>query len=590
MQKYFWTLLILLAANSYGQKKVSAPGVNVVHIQWKGSAVKDSALSDRAICEYKVVYDTSYNTHELCYPITQKITYDTTYIKCFLFWCRPVTKKVIRDTTINVCSTFVDTIIIDYEIPIYCDTVPIIEKERSQGSGINLIWSPESGDNLPDVKSIQGIYRWKEIQPTPNTYDWRRLHSDLARAKQLGKPIMMQLNQPAPDWIKNHVAVVGISRGGYAYQFWDTTYMRFHLTVLQRFAEEIAIDPNKDMVIGVRVQPNGYNTEYITYEATEFESPIPDENNKATWISQPPGYSVLNPKYKPNRTDIYPETNQQYYQHYMKVVNNSYINNFHTQEVNTAWRTLLLNRDFPPEYADSLFALPFAMALDTRCGWNLSDGTKNRYALLRKRCRDGNAIGYWEDSQYEWTGHTWQQNMYWRNMLRLDAGISYPAVYGAHMEYDSSFAFTNKYAGYYNLPKITPGAWIIFCRNRVVENNMGYFITLTNPQDVTYIEDFNLKAKEGAFAMKINSEKSINLNLDNAFYETVKNQNVQVSITYYSQPGISFQLIGQSIVTGDNTNSYKTVNYLIPASQTLNLQAITGNPVIHKIEIEKTTY
>jgi hypothetical protein len=158
------------------------------------------------------------------------------------------------------------------------------------------------------------------------------------------------------------------------------------------------------------------------------------------------------------------------------------------------------------------------------------------------------------------------------------------------MEYDSSLAFTNKYAGYYNMPKETPGAWIIFCKNRVVENNMGYFITLTNPQDVTYIEDFNLKAKEGAFAMKINSGGSINLTIDNAFYETVKNQNVQVSITYYSQPGISFQLIGQSIVTGDNSNSYKTVNYIIPATQTLDIKAIIGNPVIHKIEIEKTIF
>lgn len=588
--KFSLWLLLIISGSTFGQ--ISAPGSISTPIEIGGK--KNVTARDSVICDYKVIYDPRYSTKIICTAVTEKTTHDTTVKKCTGFWvfynCKNVIQKTTHDTTFQKCVTVTETTIREITIPIYCDSPPEIPMVRPAGSGINLIWAPQSGDEIPAVKSLQGIYRWMDIQPTATTWDFRLLHSELARAKQLGKPIMLQLNEPAPNWISGLVAVVGRSRGGYAYQFWDTTYIRLHLAALQKFADEISIDPNKDMVIGLRVQPNGYNTEYIVYEPTEFENPVPDENNKATWISQPPGYSVLNPKYKPNRTDIYPETNQQYYQHYMKIINNSYINQFHTQEVNTAWRTLLLNRDFPPEYADSLFALPFAMALDTRCGWNLADGTRNRYALLRKRCRDGNAIGYWEDSQYEWAGHTWQQNMYWRNMLRLDAGISYPAVYGAHMEYDSSFAFTNKYAGYYNLPKLTPGAWIIFCRNRVVENNMGYFITLTNPQDVTYIEDFNLKAKEGAFAMKINTGKSINLTLDNAFYETVKNQNVQVSITYYSQPGIAFQLIGQNIVNGDNSNSYKTVNYLIPASQTLNLKAINGNPVIHRIEIEKTTF
>ena len=271
----------------------------------------------------------------------------------------------------------------------------------------------------------------------------------------------------------------------------------------------------------------------------------------------------------------------------MKVINNAYINNFHTQDIKTAWRTLLLNREFPEAYADSLFSLPYAMALDTRCGWNLADGARSRYALLRKRCREGNAIGYWEDSQYPWDGHTWEANMYWRNLMRLDAGISYPAVYGAHIEYDSSFEFTNKYAGFYNLPVESPGAWIVFVRNRVVENNMGYFITLNNPADVTYIDDFNLKAKEGAFAMKINTGKTLSLSLDNDFYNDILGNKVKVNITYYSQPGISFQFNGMNIVNGDGSNEYKTVAYFTNLYQTFTIKNISGNPVIHKIEIAK---
>ena len=546
-----------------------------------------SKAQNKVLCGYEKAFDTSYVVRNVISYEKVSMKYDSSFIRCRWFRCRIVTKSFTRDTTLVITTVVTDTVIKDTMIPVYCDTVPDLGSSRPMGAGINLIWAPQSGDELPVVKSIQGIYRWKDVQPGASQYDWRRLHADLARAKQLGKPIMLQLNQPAPDWLKDHVAVLGISRGGYSYQFWDTTYIRFHLEILKRFADEIASDPNKDIVIGVRVQPNGYNTEYITYEPTEFESPVPDENNKATWLSQPPGYNALNPKYAPNRTDAYPGTNQQYYQFYMKVINNSYINNFHNIEVNTAWRTLLLNRDFPVEYADSLFALPYAMALDTRCGWNLSDGTRNRYALLRKRVRDGSAIGYWEDSQYEWTGHTWQQNMYWRNMLRLDAGISYPAVYGSHIEYDSSFAFTNKYAGLYNNPEASPGAWIIFCKNRVVQDDMDYFINLINPQDVTYLEDFNLDAKEGAFAMKINSGKTIQLSIDKKFYSTISNKNVKLSVTYYSQPGISFNLDNKLTISGDNSYAYKTVRYETVVSDVIRIINLSGNPVIHMIEIEK---
>lgn len=145
-----------------------------------------------------------------------------------------------------------------------------IAQTRPAGSGIQLIWAPAYGDTISSVRSIQGYYIWKNVQPTPTTWNWSELHSDLLRSRNLNKPIVVQLNMPAPDWIADSVAILGISRGGPAPQFWDTTWRNIYTRVLVKFAQEIAADTNKQMIVAIRVQPNGYNTEYILYDPTEF--------------------------------------------------------------------------------------------------------------------------------------------------------------------------------------------------------------------------------------------------------------------------------------------------------------------------------
>lgn len=118
---------------------------------------------------------------------------------------------------------------------------------------------------------------------------------------------------------------------------------------------------------------------------------------------------------------------------------------------------------------------------------------------------------------------------------------------------------------------------------------MGYFITLTNPQDVTYIEDFNLKAKEGAFAMKINSGGSINLTIDNAFYETVKCKKCTVRITYWNQAGANWKFEGKPEVVGSGSGSVETVIYTNHRfrKKTFKISATSGEPIFHMVEIIK---
>lgn len=448
------------------------------------------------------------------------------------------------------------------------------------GSGIQLIWGPAEYDSNPQVKSIQGVYRWSMVEAVKGVYDWRQMHADLKRSYDTKKPIMLQLNCPAPGWISQYVAVLGNSRGGNGYQYWDPEYIAFHKAVLKSFAAEIAKSDYQNMIIGIRVQPNAYNTEYFIFEPTEFDGKIPVENDRKTWQSVPADGAYIY-----NRTDIAPGTTDNFGVWYMKQVQAWYIELFQSIGVKTAFRTLLNEKHISqPAYIDSIFATPGAMCLDTRCGMNPADGMRSRYALLRKRCREGNILGYWEDSQYAWEGHTWEQNIYWRNLIRLDAGISFVAVYAAHIQYNQSFDFVNKYAGWFKYPVLSPGAWIAF-HETAVTGNLGFFITQTNIADTVAVKDISTDYRM-AFARQIKAGKTIELTIDGAFFEQIKNKPVELKITWY---GNGSKARYGNIEFGDSSNKVVTTAIVktVLNSNKLSIRAISGSPIIHMIEIVK---
>jgi len=170
MKKTIATLMltaIITAANA----QIKAPGMSVP-IEVGGKATTSTG-KDSVICDYKVFYDTSYSTKTVCGNVTKSVTHDSTYKKCTGFWifynCKTYTVSRTHDTVVYSCIVITDTTIRQITIPIYCDTVPVIEPVRPPGSGVNLIWAPATGDDLPEVKSLQGIYRWMDVQPTPST-------------------------------------------------------------------------------------------------------------------------------------------------------------------------------------------------------------------------------------------------------------------------------------------------------------------------------------------------------------------------------------------------------------------------------------
>lgn len=457
-----------------------------------------------------------------------------------------------------------------------------ISNRPPMGAGIQVIWGPPEADNNPLVKSIQGIYRWDQVEPQEGVYDWRRLHADLKRSYDLNKPIMLQINCPAPAWIAKYVAVLGTSRGGYAYQYWDPLYMGFHRDVLQKFAEQINGSDYKHMVIGVRVQPNAYNTEYFVFEPAEFDGKIPVEDDRRTWQSVP-----VDGGYQFGRTDFVPGTTDNYGVWYMKQVQQWCIDFFQTIGIKTAFRTLLNQKHIAqPLYIEQLFNTPGAMVLDTRCGLNMADGMRNRYELIRNRCRDGKLLGYWEDSQYEWDGHTWQQNIYWRNLIRLDAGVQYLAVYAKHIEFNQSFAFANKYAGWYRFPATSPGAWIAFHNSRVT-GNLGYFLQHVNTLDGTILTDYDTGIY-GAWALQVKAGRRVTLSIDSRFFDSIRGRKVNVRIVYYAT-GAVMRLNNNAGTFGALLNNWHetVIPSLVLAAPSLEISVNSGTAILHMVEIIK---
>jgi len=463
-----------------------------------------------------------------------------------------------------------------------------ISQTRPAWSGINLVWSPEYGDTLSVVKSIQGVYDWEDVQPTPSTWDWALLHSDMARAATLNKGIVLQLNMPAPDWIEDSVAILGVSRGGYAPQFWDPVYLRIYERVLIEFADEILGDANLDMVIGVRVQPCGYNTEIIEYAASEFDSPVPDEDDKFTWQSFPAGYSAASPNFAPNRTDIVPGTALEYYQYYLQQCQIIFSRLFKEQNIKPAWRTLLNNRVMGSTYLDSLFIdKDSVMYLDTRCGMNANDGMPSRIALIMDQ--SDSTAGVWEDSQYEWVGHTWQQKMGWTILYKLHSRTAYLATYGSHITYDSAYEMGNRYAGYNNIPAQSPGAWIAFHYDNAVKGNLQMFLSQTDTSVTTDLTDVG-GYWQGAYAKSIDSSAVMQIAIDPTFYNSIRCQICQVRITYQNNTGQSFKFQNYSAVGGTGSGDVTTVTYnnYKFTNPSFNITAVTGEPVLHMIEILRT--
>ena len=236
-------------------------------------------------------------------------------------------------------------------------------------------------------------------------------------------------------------------------------------------------------------------------------------------------------------------------------------------------------------YRDSLFIeKDSVMFLDTRCGMNANDGMPSRIALIMGQ--SDSTEGVWEDSQYEWTDHTWQQKMGWTILYKLHSGTAYIATYGAHITYDSAYEMANRYAGYNKIPTYSPGAWIAFHYDNAIKGNLSMFLTQVDTSVTTDLTDVG-GYWQGAYAKSIDSSAVMDISINAALYNAIRCRSCQVRITYQNNPGQTFKFGNYTAVGGTGTGEVTTVTYSNHkfTNPTFSITAVTGEPVLHMIEI-----
>jgi hypothetical protein len=493
-------------------------------------------------------------------------------------------------------------------------------QEHPVGAGIASIWSNQTQEQNPIVNVIQGFGLWRDIQAAgENSFDWSKYNTAINRAASINKYIYLQINMQVPDWMQEKVAVVGYQKRAddyKGYQFWDPDYLNAHLKLIREFGSFVANHPNRKWVIGVRIQPNGYNTEIFNWILTSWATNpahgttnnLPVEKDKSTWISQPPGYSAANPKFAPHRSDTYPGTSESYGEYYMKTVINEYIEVFHPLSIGTGFRA---TSPLSTAYLDKLYNdNPLMQCIQTSATTNMLSGSdqhkKDEYNDIKKYCRQRGHLAYWEGSAGK-DAPTWEQEIYWRDLMRLEAGGTYSATRMDRWDNGEGcregMRFFSKYAGYHNLPELTPGAWIAMIdapENNI--KNFGYYISQNN-MDATIIKNQITSHHKGYYAKQLNAGATVEFNIDESFAATARGGDATFNITWFSRSGDSWQFqINQgnglenqgSTVSGSGTNTWQTVKFTIPISANsfpstndFAIQAIAGTPILHMVEIER---
>lgn len=491
--------------------------------------------------------------------------------------------------------------------------------------GVASIWNTKQQEQFPHVKTIQGKMLWRDLQPGRNKFNWKVLDRHLQRANSLGKPVMLQINTPIPLWIYEDVPWVGgKSRGNLPPQFWHPQYIKHYDNMLANVAKRIKASKYKNVVMGIRINLNAFNPEAWSWT---FTGRVPNEilrdggtQNRAQWKIRKGNKWVKAPAnkiYKPKLDSVEQKK-------YIKSVLDAYIKHFHAINVPTYVRPWIeseakLEASWMNQH---VWSKPLSRAMGTEFFAHLRKASGDRSHIMRSKARELGRPAYYEDNKDltnipgkthfkpgKGTKNKFQE-IYWRQLLKLDMGLTYSATYGTSLAlsqqngFKQGFAFFNKYAGHYSNPEKSPGAWIAFSQfpGKYPVGNLGFYLTQTNLNTTTISMLVNDDYR-GYMARKITG-KQLSLKAGPGFAKAVKGKKVKIIVTYLDKKGDKWQLkmnngkkltnVGVAVtgkINGKGVWAQKvfTVTSSMPGGRNndLVIQKLSGAPVFHMIEIEK---
>ncbi|MCX7015632.1 MAG: hypothetical protein NTW86_24280 [Candidatus Sumerlaeota bacterium] len=514
---------------------------------------------------------------------------------------------------------------------------PAAYAEAPRQAGIGLVWGNKDEDtilNYPYVRFGQGCLLWKDIEPRENEYDWSQMDATLKRFHDLGKKVPIQVNMPCPEWIFNHVASLGTSRGGHAPQYWDPAYFEILSSLIKSYADHLGTSPYKDAVLFVRMQFNALNTEILSLNSNYLKGTA--SADRAKWTLPPNGHV-----YAP---DLTPAIEVEMIQKITEL----YLDRFFPYGIPVALRMDGENDLARPGRGvdgqaiyDRWTSNPLAWSMTTHYGISLiASAESDRF---KRRCRERNTTGFAEqfarispgNAQHDaddvarkmrqaWlpdekTGKialhelTPEQSFYWTMLMLLDWGLSYVSVYGVdHVwAHDNptlvrAMEFVDKYAGSARDPAHSPGAWtalgLFHGRPRgegvsSFNTNWGYFITQENPEDssqpLCLVGDG--AAVQDVWARSIHAPASFAL--EPAFAASLEGKSfLHVLLRNEAGTALRASVGGKPLATmaSDGSEQWRDAWAEIPpgafgssGNAKMTLEPAQGQPIVHLIEISR---
>jgi len=506
---------------------------------------------------------------------------------------------------------------------------------RPANSGLYAIWYRDNYEllNVPYIVGGQIMVQWHDVEPEAGRYDFSSIGQELKKLRALGKRTTIQINgNLKPAWLFASVPYyleklsVQVRDKAGTLMYWHPRHREAYTNMLKAFAGFLAQSPERDALIGIRLNFNAIGTEHF---------PVPkDAQNLAKWIV-PPG-AQLGPPWSPDEVAAYE-----------KAVVDTFVN--HLAPHAKIFVRNNVNAKIAEQYRSLFETGKLAWFHTSSEAEPRSRGLERQYRRFFDDCRSGKTVGYAEPWASAWGDHgktdhrscSPPQWNYWRTLIDLHCGVSFLALYandlavavtgryrvnqnhydeakdrrGYQQEFEAAFRFAAKYVGYHASPETSPGAWVAFRENHVaLATNVP---SVQDRQLSSFTGDYNFlmerlpdqtvgvhnigpeNQRQGAWARVLAPGGNLQLRLDARFAASWKGG--KVCVTYLDQTGDaagSFQLIAggaRLTVTPNGSGRWQTAELALPAgplatgSSGAHLTIVAGpGPVcLHMVEVSR---
>lgn len=471
-------------------------------------------------------------------------------------------------------------------------------------SGLYAIWYRDQHELLdaPYLVGGQIVVQWADVDRGSGRYDFSSIARELGRLRALGKKTTIQINgNLKPGWLFTRVpyypaklSVQVRDREG-TLMYWHPLHRDAYTGMLRAFGEFLARCPERDALIGLRLNFNAIGTEHFA---------VPREaQDWAKWLV-PPG-AAPGPPWSPEQVA-----------RYEKAVVDAFVSYL------SPHAPVFVRNNVAPEVAAQ-----YRASFETgRLGWfhtsseaePRSRGLERQYQRFYDDCRSGRTVGYAEPWASAWGDHgktdhrscSPSQWNYWRLLLDLHCGVSFIALYasdlavavtgryhvnqnrydeqidrrGYQREFEEAFRFAARYAGLHASPATAPGAWVAFRENAVAlapnapsaeARQLARFTGDYNflmerlPDQTAGVPNVGPEnQRQGAWARVLPPAGRLELKLDARFAASLNGGTVRV--TYLDQAGPAdrpFQLGAsqrQITVTPKGTGRWQTAELVLP--------------------------